>query len=337
MTAPISSQPAYGRLEIVHTSAVAAGSADQQASGFDALLAASPPDVMDIGSQADFPSLTVTDIVDAGPSVSGLRGHEAVEADTRLWQIRVNSPAVPTLASYQNLAGATGLPETAFMGESIRSPGGAEPTAEIAEIFNEDGLFHGQVSLGAPNGAPEVSPSSPTTMGADALHVVRSASPAEPLMVNGEQAFEQACAPFIGPSRPRVGQAFAAISTAPLGAPKMQSRATFPAAQGPLLHAHPSPARIDLSGVEGNHEGEHSGAQRLTARILDMFRQARASNAEVTMEFAGESVRIFVRTTAMAREERFRLRSAIERLASDHGRKLIEIVWNGERLAGGGN
>ena len=339
---------------MLRTDGVAAASPDQQASDFNALFAAMlgvneeqiRPELEQITLSTRIPATTVEDrsaglpptISDAplvGTSLPWFAGREATEAAADPAPAKASSSTIRAVDPSDAVSAVVEPPEIAFMGGASHSLDDVERAPEIARIFNEDGLFPGRVGLGAQSVSIQAKPSFPRTV-AEALHVGQSAPRMDPMAFDSRQVSQPNDVNFVGLQKSAAEQASVATSTVALRDPRMQSSAMPPAATGRPGHAQPPFDRMDLRSIDRNCGGERFGAQRLTARILDLLREVRMSDAEVTMEFAGEDVRVFVRATMVTREERLRLRSAIERLAADHGRRLIEIVCNGEQLLGGG-
>lgn len=214
------------------------------------------------------------------------------------------------------------------------------PVAQVAEMFNEHGLFLGAIS-------PATTPVTMVEGAAqlDELHRsdTRSAGADAPVRIHQRSAQEGPPSPHL--QRPWVEPASSSGLALPVSAPATGDRsgpgASTGAAQLKQVTGAVAPARPLLAGPvlqplqdAPPHETAapaKRAAQSLPARLVqNLLEAAGRTNTQVIVQAAEGGISLSARVDKLSRDERDRLRAEIIELLGRHGFAAGEIRLNGQ-------
>lgn len=213
----------------------------------------------------------------------------------------------------------------------------AEPSRQVAEIFNENGLLRGVTASGeGMAGAPLLGAEARPVAGANAA--VRNAAIARgPVSAPVPAAIEPEARPTT-PHAEAVGGAGAAarITGQPAAARVRPAPPVFlglvPRLSSPL-GATEQKVFTAAPGQDAR-AAQRSAPSRLKAALHEYLRQRGSSNAQVSIQAGEEGLAVVARLEKLSREERVRLRSGIVDLLGRHGISAAHIWLNGTRYGG---
>ena len=200
----------------------------------------------------------------------------------------------------------------------------ADAEQTFAKVFNADGFLHG-LDLDAGERAPDApKPLSRAAAQGDAC--VRLEMPID---VPSGQAISPApesgsTASSVGSPTERAGDAFyMGVIEGREGSSRLsRTHGTITGASREPTVAHLPASMNEATATPAEAEQRAEAAGRLSSlrdRLLGLLREAQSKAASLSLECTGKDVHILVNIPSLSREERDRLRTAIERVVASHG------------------